>query len=148
MAQTTTTLVTLPPANHNSGTVSTATRTNIPANFDYVTITVQCTSGNISTPFTGFSHPFNDPSMQLTFGIKWSWDGGSTFPESTEASLNGNAAGTWGSDKQGNPNMVPDVNLGIPSNASLGGRPTAYQAYASLVNGPVTFGITATETTG
>jgi len=98
-----------------------------------------------ANPYTGIAHPFNNPATTVTFGIKWSWDGGATFPESTESTIVGDVDGQWPAAK--GTTMTPQVELGIPSNVALGGRPTFYQGYATLNGGPITTGLTITEVT-
>jgi len=146
-AQTTTTIATVPVSNHGSGTITTAAR-SVPINFDSAEVDINCTTGNQAAPFTGFTHSFSDPSEQITFGIEWSWDGGSTFPASTQGTQSGNINGIWGINRQGNPVMTPVVVLGIPYDSNLGGAPGTYRAYMTVVSGPITFGLTVLETTG
>jgi hypothetical protein len=95
--------------------------------------------------------------MSITFGSLWSWDGGVTFPESTQGTQNGTPTGIWGyaytrdangHKVQGPPIMTPSVGLGMPYNRALGGSPTHYRAYMTVAGGPITFGITISETTG
>lgn len=148
MAQTTNTVATLPVTNRANGTHSTPTRA-VPAGFDFATVTIQCTSGNPASPFTGFPHPFSSPSMSITFGVQWSWDGGVTFPQSTEGTVTGQPTGVWGLARHTNaPIMTPDVGLGIPEDTALGGFPTHYRAYMTVAGGPISFGLTVQETTG
>lgn len=140
------TLRTVPVATRQNGHLSEAPHP-LPARFVDAEIDINCTTGDPANPFTGFAKPFNDPNMALTFGVQWSWDGGLTFPASTEGTQNGSVDGTWGSDHHtGLPIMVPSVSLSVPFNAALGGHPNAYQGYATLAGGPVTFGVTITET--
>jgi hypothetical protein len=147
MPQTTTVVLQIAQNTFPNGTRSTAARA-VPVDFDFVTIQINCTTGDPGQPFTGFGAPFSDQSMSLTFGIQWSWDGGATFPGSTQAMVNGSATGTWGTDKQGNPIMSPFVTLGIPFDSNRGGRPTTYRAYGQVGGGPISFGLTGLETTG
>jgi hypothetical protein len=147
MAQTTTTIVTLPVTNRANGPHSTPTRA-VPVGFDYATVLIDCTSGNPASPFTGFAHPFSSAAMSVTFGIAWSWDG-VTFPQSTESTVTGQPTGVWGTDRHtGQPIMVPNVSLGMPSDSALGGAPTHYRAYMTVAGGPISFGLTVQETTG
>lgn len=143
---TTTVVDTVAPRNFNNGTVTRASRT-LPANFQSVTFQLDPTTGNVSAPFTGFANPFNSTSMEITFGMQWSWDGGVTFPGSTQATITGSPTGTWGTTKLGQPQMTPSVTLSMPFDSNLGGSPNAYRAFATLVNGPVTTGLTVSETT-
>jgi hypothetical protein len=148
MAQTTTTIATLPVMNRANGPHSTPTRA-VPASFDSATVLIDCTTGTPATPFTGFAHPFNSPAMSVTFGIAWSWDGGATFPQSTESAVTGQPTGIWGLARHTNaPIMTPNVGLGIPFDSTLGGSPTHYRAYMTVAGGPITFGLTVQETTG
>jgi len=145
MAQTTTTVATVAVQTFHNGTQTTKTRA-VPAGFDSVTVLVNCTTGNPSAPFTGFNDPFDATSMSIVFGINWSWDGGATFPGSTQGEQLGSPTGKWGTNKQGAPVMTPEVTLGMPS---VGGVfPNAYQAYMTVAGGPITFGLTVNETTG
>jgi hypothetical protein len=87
--------------------------------------------------------------MAITFGIAWSWDGGATFPQSTESAVTGQPTGIWGLARHTNaPIMTPNVGLGIPFDSTLGGSPTHYRAYMTVAGGPITFGLTVQETTG
>lgn len=148
MMSTTTTVATVAVQTFHNGTQTTPTRA-IPAGFDSVEVDVNCTTGNPSAPFTGFQHPFNAASMSITFGVQWSWDGGATFPQSTEGIVTGQPTGVWGTDRHtGQPIMTPDVGLGLPSDPTLGGSPTHYRAYMIVAGGPITFGLTVLETTG
>lgn len=141
-----TTILNLAPANHPTGTFLGSARA-LPSNFDSVDINIVCTTGTQATPFTGFAHPFSDPAMSITFGLQWSWDNGSTFPGSTQATQTGISTGVWGTDKSGNPIMTPDLNLGVPFDSARGGHPNSYKPYAAIVGGPITFGITVIENT-
>lgn len=148
MAQTTTVVATVPVGNHSNGTLTTAIRA-VPVGFDAAIVTVNCTTGNPAAPFSGFAHPFNSAAKSITFGVLWSWDGGVTFPQSTEKIDTGQPTGIWGTDRHtGLPIMAPEVGLGIPADFTLGGFPDHYRAYMTVAGGPITFGITVQETTG
>jgi hypothetical protein len=148
VAQITNTVATLPVTNRANGTHSTPTRA-VPAGFDYVEVDVNCTSGNVSSPFTGFAHPFSKTTMAVTFGVQWSWDGGATFPQSTEGMVTGQPTGVWATDRHtGLPVMTPSVGLSAPGIGDPSVPPTHYRAYMTVAGGPITFGITVQETTG
>lgn len=132
------------PRNFQNGSVTRGTH-SLPANFVSVTFQLNCTTGNPAAPFTGFANPFSNPATTITFGMRWSWDGGATFAMSTEGIQNGQPTGIWATDKQGNPLMTPDVDLAAPSQNGV--QPNAYQPYASLTGGPVTTGLTVIENT-
>ena len=153
---TTSTIDTVPVGNHNNGTHTTPTRA-IPVGFDSATVQINCTTGTPATPFTGFAHPFSSAAMSITFGIHWSWDGGATFPESTQKTQTGESTGIWGYERvrapgggftQGAPIMTPEVQLGLPDIGTPTGPPTTYRAYMTVAGGPITFGLTVLETTG
>jgi hypothetical protein len=145
---TTSTVATVPIANQHNGTRTTPASA-VPAGFDYATVAVDCTTGIITAPFTGFAQPFSSTSMSITFGIQWSWDGGATFPQSTEGDVTGEPTGSWGTDRHtGLPIMTPSVGLGIPYDSTVGGYPTAYRAYMTVAGGPISFGLTVLETVG
>jgi hypothetical protein len=141
---TNTVIDTVAPRTFQNGTTVRPART-IPANFAAVAFQLNCTTGNPASPFAGFANPFNDPAMAITFGMRWSWDGGATFAMSTEGIQHGNPTGVWATDKHGNPVMTPDVRLGLPSINNQ--PPNTYRAYATLSGGPVSTGLTVTETT-
>ena len=151
---TTSTIATIPVGNRTNGTQITATRA-VPAGFDSATVQINCTTGDPANPFTGFLHPFNSASMSITFGIQWSWDGGVTFPMSTEEAQTGQPTGVWGytytrdangQRVQGPPIMTPSVNLGAPGIGDPSVPPNAYRAYMTVAGGPITFGLTVLET--
>ena len=153
---TTSTVATIAVQTFHNGTQATATRA-VPAGFDSATVQIDCTTGDPANPFTGFQHPFNSTSMIITFGVQWSWDGGATFPQSTEGTQTGQPTGIWGygvardangNRVQGAPIMTPSVGLGIPYDSTVGGYPTAYRAYMTVAGGPITFGLTVLETVG
>jgi hypothetical protein len=112
----------------------------VPANFVSATVQINC------TPFVGLANPFSNPNMAITFGVHWSWDGGTTFPLTTQGTQQGSPSGSWGKDRAGIDVMVPNVTVGLPSSAPLGGTPTRYRAYVQVVGGPITFGATVLET--
>jgi len=137
----------VPLADFQNGTLVAPSRA-VPVGFQEVTVQINCTTGVQATPFTGFTHPFNDPAMSITFGIRWSWDGGVTFPGSTQGTQNGSSTGVWATDRAGNPVMTPNISAGLPFSSALGGHPTTYQPYGTVVGGPISFGLTISETTG
>lgn len=134
------------PANHSNGLVHTGPRA-VPAGFQSANITIQCTTGNPASPFTGFAHPFNSAAMSIEFGVEWSWDGGTTWSGIYSGTQQGSPTGIWGTDKQGNPIMVPNIGLSIPFDATLGGFPNTYRGGFLVSGGPITFGYTVTEYT-
>src|SRR5262252_8318132 len=140
-------VATVPVTNFQTGTMVAPAR-SVPLGVQEATIQTNCPTGVPATPFTGFAHPFSNPAMSITFGVKWSWDGGVTFPGSTQGTHNGNPTGVWATDRLGNPIMAADVSLGLPFSAALGGHPNTYQAYGTIVGGPISFGLTISETTG
>jgi len=151
---TTSTVATIAVQTFHNGTQSTPTRA-VPAGFDSATVQINCTTGDPANPFTGFQHPFNSASMSITFGIQWSWDGGVTFPMSTEEAQTGQPTGIWGYERirlpdggfeQGPPIMTPNVNLGAPGIGDPSVPPNAYRAYMTVAGGPITFGLTVLET--
>lgn len=143
---TVTVIDTIAPRNFNNGTVlRPASPRQVPNNFSSVIIQLQPTTGNPATPFQGIANPWSNPATTVTFGVKWSWDSGATFPESTESSLAGDTDGQWPSAK--GTTMTPQVELGLPFNSNLGGKPNFYQGYATLVNGPIFTGIIISEVT-
>lgn len=129
----------LPIANRNSG-LSSGTRP-VPGNtqLNGATFRIDCTTGTLSAPFTGFTDPFSDPSMSITISTAFSWDGGTTFPESASATFTGQSTGVWGKT------MAPLLSRSLPFNAALGGRPDHYMATLTLSNGPITFGVSLEE---
>jgi hypothetical protein len=142
---TTTTILNLPLSTRfNNGQFTGATRA-VPAGFQVLTVTLNPTTGNPATPFQGIANPFNNPATVAVFGIKWSWDGGSTFPESVQRTESGSPTGQWAGAK--GDTMSPWFALSIPFNTNLGGLPNAYQPYASLSGGPINSGLVVTETT-
>lgn len=129
----------LPVANRNS-TISSGTRP-VPGNTNLngATIRIDCTTGTLSTPFTGFTDPFSGSSMSITISTAFSWDGGTTFPESASSTFIGESTGVWGKT------MAPLLTRGIPFNSALGGRPDHYMATLTLSNGPISFGVSLEE---
>lgn len=130
-----------PITNKNGNNLKTGTQVVDPS-LNGATLRVDCTTGNPATPFVGFSKPFNDPLMQISFQAEFSWDGGLTFPEQRGGFQNGSATGIWGIDPlTATPVMAPNVTLRIPNNTTLGGRPTHYRGTVDVINGPITFGL-------
>lgn len=88
------------------------------------------------TPFSGLNFPFSDSSMGITLTISFSWDGGTTFPESVTSEINGSANGVWGKNQP-----TPFFSRGLPFNSALGGLPDHYRAEMDTINGPITYGV-------
>ena len=139
------TLATIPVKNQGNGEAKTALGA-MPAGLVFIEINIQATTGNPASPFTGFQRPFNSPNMSINFGIDFSWDGGTTFPQSSSATQQGSATGTWGTDRHGNPVMTPNTGLGLPSDAN-GNPPNAFRLTETVTNGPITYGLTVTGIT-
>lgn len=155
---TTTTIFNLPLTHQfNTGTLTSSVGA-VPAGFQNLVLTMSPTTGAPATPFQGVAHPFNSPTQSVTFGIKWSWDAGVTFPDSVERTEVGSSTGTW-SAAHGTTTMAPTCTLGIvwdsvaagipagDPNQALDplGFPTHYQAYLTVVNGPINSGLLVQE---
>jgi len=128
MAQTA--FITLVPVGDQSATLT--HQGSVPKNWTQnngVILRIDC------TPFTGLAHPFSDPSMEISLTVSFSWDGGTTFPESAQSTVNGSPSGTWGKTTS------PFFQRGLPFNSTLGGLPNSYSAEMDTVNGPVTYGV-------
>lgn len=156
---TVTTIANLPLTTTFSADFTTSVR-SVPVGFQSLTIVMSPTTGNAATPFQGVAHPFNSTSMSITFGIKYLWDGGVTFPDSLERTEVGSPTGQW-SGAHGSTSMTPTVNLGLVWDSAAADIPagdpnqgldpkgfaTSYVAYVHVVGGPFNSGILVQETT-
>lgn len=136
----------LPVSNQPNGSRTAGART-VPGNFVSAELDIDCTTGNPASPFAGFADPFSDPAMQIAFTIQWSWDGGTTFPSTSSATIHGQPTGIWATGADGVPVMTPSFSTSLPRNTALGGTPNTYRASIAVAGGPISFGLTLKETT-